>query len=166
MLDKNMSQPSTLHSLTTSEQFDTSSNTSKSLEESLFVQPHTLPDPGTMEITTLEPSVATDGNLDISGLPECSPRFLSRYELLLTDSEVQRFNELFLAGHFNVDYAPYQAWLILKRALYMPNSPEFIDILTEAAAAKVTKIAQTGSTKHPKATLRGVRRGPAGKSKK
>ena len=48
----------------------------------------------------------------------------------------------------------------------MPNSPEFIDILTETAAAKATKIAKTGTIKPPKATLGGLRRGPARKSKK
>ena len=58
-----------------------------------------------------------DSNLvDNIGLPKFTPRFLQKYELLLSDSEVKKFEELIAAKKFDVDNPPYQAWLVLKNA--------------------------------------------------
>ena len=54
--------------------------------------------------------------LDTGDLPMYTPRFLARYELLLSEGELKAFESLFAAKRFNVDNPPYQAWLVLKLA--------------------------------------------------
>ena len=45
-----------------------------------------------------------------------APRFLAKFELLLSETELAEFQQQFVAGNFNVDNPPYQSWLVLKRA--------------------------------------------------
>ena len=54
--------------------------------------------------------------LDTGDLPMYTPRFLARYELLLSEGELKAFESLFAAKRFNVDNPPYQTWLVLKLA--------------------------------------------------
>ena len=49
-------------------------------------------------------------------LPKFTPRFLAKYELLLSETELETFESLFAAKRFNIDHPPFQAWLVLKRA--------------------------------------------------
>ena len=66
------------------------------------------------EITTkVEENTPT---LDTGDLPVYTPRFLARYELLLSEGELKSFESLFAAKRFNVDDPTYQAWLVLKLA--------------------------------------------------
>ena len=48
--------------------------------------------------------------------PSDTPRFLAKFELLLSETELADFQQQFVAGNFNVDNPPYQSWLVLKRA--------------------------------------------------
>ena len=49
-------------------------------------------------------------------LPWDTRRFLARFELLLSETELTEFQLQFASGNFNVDNPPFQSWLVLKRA--------------------------------------------------
>ena len=53
---------------------------------------------------------------DTQGLPECSPWFLAKWELVLSAEQLTKFRSLFEARKFDVDNAVYQAWLFMKKA--------------------------------------------------
>ena len=53
---------------------------------------------------------------DTQGLPECSPWFLAKWELVLSAEQLGKFNSLYAARKFDVDNAVYQAWLGRKKA--------------------------------------------------
>ena len=50
------------------------------------------------------------------GRPATTARFLARLELLLSETELAEFNQLFASGNYAETNPPYQAWLGLKRA--------------------------------------------------
>ena len=64
----------------------------------------------TAEVEEKSPTLVT------GDLPKFTPLFLAKYELLLSEGELETFESLFAAKRFNVDNPPYQAWLVLKLA--------------------------------------------------
>ena len=109
-------------------------------------------------------------------LPAFTPRFLKQFELLLTESQLEQFEQLFNEKLFEVENPQFQAWLLLKHASlpieernalkemlsarmpknipkrkkrkgpslptgahrYVPNSPEFMEILESRKALSLT----------------------------
>ena len=53
---------------------------------------------------------------DTHQLPECSPWFLAKWELVLSAEQLGKFNSLYAARKFEVDNAVFQAWLGMKKA--------------------------------------------------
>ena len=53
---------------------------------------------------------------DTQGLPECSPWFLAKWELVLSAEQLAKFQALYAARKFNVDNGVFQAWLLMKKA--------------------------------------------------
>ena len=63
------------------------------------------------ELEKVSPTMAPEIDL-----PKFMPRFLAKYELLLSETELETFESLFAAKRFNIDHPAFQAWLVLKRA--------------------------------------------------
>ena len=53
---------------------------------------------------------------DTQGLPEFSPWFLAKWELVLSAEQLSKFNSLYAARKFDVDNGVFQAWLLMKKA--------------------------------------------------
>ena len=51
-----------------------------------------------------------------AGMPGDTGRFLARFELLLSEEELGKFQLQFSAGNYTIKNAPYQSWLVLKLA--------------------------------------------------
>ena len=51
-----------------------------------------------------------------AGMPGNTARFLARFELLLSEEELGKFQLQFSSGNYTIENAPYQSWLVLKLA--------------------------------------------------
>lgn len=64
----------------------------------------------------LSDKLGDDMGLLVSKLPQFTPRFLAKFELLLSEDQIATFNKLFVSKEFKIDNPQYQAWLTLKKA--------------------------------------------------
>ena len=87
-------------------------------------------------------------------LPVFTPRFLSKFELLLSESEVNTFNSMFAAGKKSENVI-YNAWEMMKIAtLPIEEKQALTEILASNTPKNIKKRAKRSSGKTPEGVAR------------
>ena len=89
-------------------------------------------------------------DLESFNLPNSNQRFLARFELLLSEAELNTFNHLYSSGNFTEPNLPYQSWLVLKRGLEPVVEQEALEqVLVSKTPKKIMKRQKRVGPKQP-----------------
>ena len=103
----------------------------------------------TLASTTSEPITNT-----VLDLPVFTPRFLSKFELLLSETEIDTFNSMFAAGKKS-DNVIYNAWEMMKIAtLPIEEKQALTETLAKNTPKDIKKRGKRSSGKIPKGVAR------------